>query len=184
MSVLELPPDIEMPVPLLAVLELPLNFTPSNILRPRRAGFTVGLRSPSCISSKPSPRVSGMKIASTMSVRRDSPPNRKYAPKEERARKMGVAKATSQFVNCRYEHLNHRVSSQTYKVQTLRNAICRSSRLDRLDFAGVDLARDSPCCAVCQSKDEYEQYDKPPARSRVRVNTICCVKSAYYKHTT
>lgn len=182
-SVREISPDMEMPVSVLAVLGLPLNRMPSNILRPRRAGFTVGLRNPSCISSSPSPRVSGMKSASTMRVKRDSPPKRKYAPKEERARKIGVAKATSQFVNCIREHLNQKASSRTYKVQPLRNTICRSSRLDRLDFAGVNLAHDSPCCAVCQREDEHEQYDEPSAGSRVRVNTICCVESSYYKHT-
>ena len=100
MSVPEIPPDIERLVSVFAVLGLPLNLTPSNIRRPSRAGFIDGLRNPSWISSKPRPRVSGMKSASMMSVKRDSPPNRKYAPKEERARKMGVANATSQFVNC------------------------------------------------------------------------------------
>lgn len=100
MSVPEIPPDIERLVSVFAVLGLPLNLTPSNIRRPSRAGFIDGLRNPSWISSKPRPRVSGMKSASMMSVKRDSPPNRKYAPKEEHARKMGVANATSQFVNC------------------------------------------------------------------------------------
>ena len=100
MSVWGFSPDIAILDPVFAVLGLPLNLTPSNILRPSRAGLTDGLRNPSWISSNPRPRVSGIKSASTMSVKRDSPPKRKYAPKEERARKMGVAKATSQFVNC------------------------------------------------------------------------------------
>ena len=36
-----------------------------------------------------------------MTVKREKAPKRKYAPKEERAKKMGVVNATSQFVSCR-----------------------------------------------------------------------------------
>lgn len=75
-------------------------------------------------------------------------------------------------------------SGMTHEVQTLRNAVCRSSRLDRLNFTGVYLANNSPCCAVGQSEDENEQYDKPSARSVVCVDTICCIKTAYDKHAT
>ena len=104
-SVSTIPPDITMLVSISAVLGLPLCLKPSNILRPSRAAFVAGLRNPSWISSKPRPRVSGMKTASMISVKRDSPPKKKYAPKEECARKTGVAKATSQFVNCAGQHL-------------------------------------------------------------------------------
>ena len=105
-SVSAIPPDMEMLESISAVLVLPLNLKPSNILRPSRAALVAGLRNPSWISSSPRPRVSGMNTASMTSVKRDSPPKKKYAPKEERARKMGVAKATSQFVNCEGQHVN------------------------------------------------------------------------------
>ena len=105
-SVSTIPPDIEMLVSISAVLGLPRNLKPSNILRLSRAALVAGLRNPSWISSSPRPRVSGMKTASMTSVKRDSPPKKKYAPKEERARKMGVAKATSQFVNYVDQHVN------------------------------------------------------------------------------
>ena len=105
-SVPEISPDIEMLVSVFAVLVLPLNLTPSNIRRPSRAGLTDGLRNPSWISFKPRPRVSGMKSASTISVKRESPPNKKYTLKEERVRKTGVTKATSQFVNCVDQYIN------------------------------------------------------------------------------
>ncbi len=71
----------------------------------------------------------------------------------------------------------------TYKIQTLCNTICRSSCLDWLDFAGVNLTNNPPCCTVRESEDEDEQYDEPSARPRVRVDTIRCVETAYDKHT-
>ena len=76
-SVSVIPPDIEMLVSVLVVFTLPLNLTPSNIMRPSRAAFVAGLRNPSWISSNPRPRVSGMKTASMMSVKRDRPPKKK-----------------------------------------------------------------------------------------------------------
>jgi hypothetical protein len=38
-----------------------------------------------------------MQVASTINVKSATPPKRKYAPYADLARKMGVAKATSQF---------------------------------------------------------------------------------------
>jgi hypothetical protein len=52
-----------------------------------------------CISSSDKPRVSRMQIASTSSVKRTTPPKRKYAPYADLARKIEVAKATSQFAS-------------------------------------------------------------------------------------
>ena len=59
-----------------------------------------------------------------------------------------MAKATSQFVNCVNQLVYELMLDMTYKIQTLRNAICRRSRLNRLDFACVDFADNSPCGAV------------------------------------
>ena len=52
------------------------------------------------MASKDLPFVSGIHNARTTTVNDDKDPNRKYAPYAERARKIGVAKATSQLVNC------------------------------------------------------------------------------------
>ena len=41
-----------------------------------------------------------MHVASTTNVKNATPPKRKYAPYADLARKMGVAKATSQFAIC------------------------------------------------------------------------------------
>ena len=72
----------------------------------------------------------------------------------------------------------------TYKAQTLRNTTCCSSRLNRLDFAGVNLADNAPGCTIRQSEDENEEYDEPPASSIVCMDIICCVETAYDEHTT
>jgi hypothetical protein len=43
------------------------------------------------------PRVSGINKTQTATTRSEAPPNRKYTPHEECARKMGVVNATIQF---------------------------------------------------------------------------------------
>lgn len=51
------------------------------------------------IASKDLPLVSGIHTARMIVVVSDKDPKRKYAPNAERARKIGVANATSQLVN-------------------------------------------------------------------------------------
>ena len=70
----------------------------------------------------------------------------------------------------------------TYKAQSLRNAVRSSSGLRWLHLACVDLANNAPSSSIRQSECKDEDDDKPSSYTHSSVHAVRSIQAANDKH--